>query len=689
MIYKLKKYASKLWIKIGLFVVTAAILVELFPHENKFNYHFVVGKPWQYDQLTASFDFPVYKDEKQLKTEQDSVLRNYTPYYQFDNQILSAKLQLFNEQGSVFQSLDDSYRQYVEKQLNIIYNRGIIQTDDFGDLEKNRVTTVSIIKTSAGAKPGEAVKTPLNTLFTVKSAYAYIVNNAPASLNAYVLQSSNLNLLLEENLRYDASLSEQMKNELLRSVSLTEGMKQAGEKIIDRGTIVTESTYRVLNSLGKAINDLKRGESRSWSVFAGEILIVSVLMTLLFFYLYLFRRQVIFKQIKNILFFLMMIIIMVGGSFLITTYTNSGLYLVPFALLPIMICTFFDSRSALFAHIITISLVSFVVTFSPFEFVILQIIAGMTVICSLRDLTQRSQLVQTAGLIFLAYSIGYLGITLTMEQGFDKIDWSRFLIFGISSLLLLFAYAFIYIIEKLFGFLSNVTLVELSNVNNKLLTQFAEQAPGSFQHSLQVSNLATEAAQKIHANPLLVRTGALYHDIGKMANASYFTENQINCGNVLESMSDEDAARIIIDHVTEGVRIAEKNNLPKQIITFIRTHHGAGKVKYFYQRFINNHPDEICNEGLFSYPGPNPNTKETALLMMADAVEAASRSLKEYTEETINSLVEKIIGGQILEGAFNHAPITLNDIEVSKTVFKEKLRNIYHSRIAYPEAQKQ
>lgn len=669
---------KKIWIKIALFILAIALIVEFFPRQNRFNYVFNVGKPWHYELITASFDFPVYKNPRQLKTEQDSVLRQYTPYFRFNTSAFDTKMAELDRSGSLVLSIAAPYRQYIRQQFQYVYDRGIMRTDDYESMQKQNIQSVAIVKNNV------AVTVPLAGIFTVKSAYEYIVTTAAKGVSSRVLQSFNLNAYLADNLVYDASVSGQVRNDLLRTVSQTEGMVQAGERIIDKGDIVTESSYRVLTSLETAMNKMQGDTSGSWIILLGEILIVTALMSLLFLYVYLFRRREIFARLKNVLFIVLMIVLMVGTSFAVIAFTSFSIYFVPFALLPVMLCTFFDSRSALFAHIITILLVSLVVRSSQFEFVVLQIMAGMTVISSLRDLTQRSQLVQTAALIFLTYSIGYLGISLVQDHNFDKILWIRFVIFAINALLLLFAYAFIYVVEKSFGFLSNVTLIELSNVNSPLMIRFAEQAPGTFQHSLQVSNLATEAAQKINANTLLVRTGALYHDIGKMSAPSYFTENQAGGVNPLDTLKDEAAAQIVINHVTEGVKIATKHNLPRQIIQFIRMHHGRGKVRYFYHRFCTQFPAAEPNDEAFTYPGPNPRTKETALLMMADAVEAASRSLQEYTEESISCLVEKIIQTQINEGAFRDAPITLRDIETVKTVFKDKLRNIYHSRIVYP-----
>jgi putative nucleotidyltransferase with HDIG domain len=676
-------FSDKKWhtgSKVMLFVVAIAVIVAIFPRASRFNYTFSVGKPWHYGLVTASFDFPVYKNAQQLQKEQDSALRAFTPYFRYNDTLVTAEIaQLWKVNGTLLSS-SPVYRSYLQRALANVYGNGIMTTDDYQKMKKEQFVTVNVVKQNM------ATRELLKDIFTVTTAYQYITDHLPASFSKVYFETLNVNNYIAPNLTYDSVASNQIKDDLLRSVSETSGLVQTGERIIDRGDIVTDSSYRVLTSLRAATERQHLNTHQSWLVVLGESLLVTALMSLLFLYIFLFRRREIFARFKNVLFIVMMIVFMVGLAFTVVSFTVLNIYIVPFALLPIIICTFFDARSALYAHIITILLISFVVTSSPLEFVILQIMAGMTVISSLQDLTQRSQLVKTAGLIFVTYSVVYLGITLIQDQTLDKIVWMNFVFFALNTLLLLFAYAFIYLIEKSFGFLSNVTLIELSNVNSDLMVQFSEQAPGTFQHSLQVSNLATEAAQKIHVNSLLVRTGALYHDIGKMANPLYFIENQTNGINPLTEMSDEEAAQIIINHVTDGVRIANKYNLPWQIIQFIRTHHGRSKVRYFYLRCVNCNPDSKVDEKLFTYPGPNPNSKETAVLMMADAVEAASRTLTEYTEEKINDLVDGIVQTQITEGAFQDAPITFRDIETVKTVFKEKLRNMYHHRIVYPKS---
>ena len=389
---------------------------------------------------------------------------------------------------------------------------------------------------------------------------------------------------------------------------------------------------------------------------------------------------------RNTLFLVCCIFVPVLLTEVCAAYNLFSLYIIPFAIAPIVVRTFFDSRTALFTHLVTVLICSVMAQF-PHEFLILQIVAGMVVTFSLKELSERSQLIRCAFFVFLSYALSYVGLVLYQDADLNKIHWVMMLYFGINFILLTFAYLLVYILEKVFGYISPITLVELSNINNDVLKKLSETCPGTFQHSLQVSILASEAASRIGANAQLVRTGAMYHDVGKMANPLYFTENQ-NQVNPHNTLSFEESAQRVISHVTEGVKIAEKAGLPKEIIDFIRTHHGRGKAKYFYNSYKNQYPDREVDESLFTYPGPNPFTKETAIVMMADSVEAASRSLKEHTEESISQLVNKIIDTQIADGLLKNAPLTFRDVESVKRVFIEKLKIMYHTRISYPDLKK-
>jgi len=660
--------------KSGLFLCIIGIIVQLFPTQNKFKYQFEVGKPWSYELITASFDFPIYKSEQQINKERAEILKDFTPYFQLD--IAANEIQ-FKRLFSDWKKKSGKFPvspNYIKMKFNAIYSSGIISVEDYNKLVEDNRKNISCILPSRVTH-----SISIENIYTPKTAYEEIIRDAPERLKSY-----NLNLYLIENLKYDSATTELSKADLLKNLSLTSGMVQTGERIIDKGEIVTPAIFLELHSLKIEYEKRKESIQQSAIVIVGEIIMISGLISLFFLYTLLFRPRL-FEKFSDLLFISLLIVMIIGLTAFTLQYTSLSYYMVPFGLLPIIIRVFYDSRTALFAHIITMLIISFMVD-NSFQFVILQIITGMVAVSSLKDMTQRSQLAQTSLYIFLSYSAIYISFQLISEGVVDHIDWQPIIDFAISSVILLFAYVLIYFFEKIFGLISSITLVELTNVNSDLMMKFAEVAPGTFQHTLQVSNLATEAAKKISANSLLVRTGALYHDIGKMQHPEYFTENQMGGKNPLYDLDYEEAARIVINHVSDGVEIAKKSHLPEQIINFIVTHHGFGKTMYFYNSFINANPGIKPNDEAFTYPGPLPNNKETAILMMADAVEARSRSLQVYTEESINEMVESMINSQIADGQFRDAPITFRDVETVKSVFKEKIKNIYHTRIVYPEA---
>lgn len=662
--------------KISLIICVIGIIVELFPTENKFKYQFEVGKPWSYELITALFDFPIYKSETEITNEKAIMLKSYTPFYKIDINIESQQIdKLTNEYAKTTEN-KPLFKKYILDKFKAIYNKGIISSDDYRQLIDNKNSEIKIILPNRVTQNRNVVD-----IYTPKTAYEELLNGAPESLKSY-----DLNLFLVENLKYDSITSEITKNDLLKNLSLTLGMVQTGERIIDRGEIVTTDLFKVLNSIKIEYEKRNVSIQQSTLVVIGEIIIIAGLIVLFFLYLNLFRPRI-YDNFGHLLFISLLILLVVSMAALTIRHTTLNYFMVPYALLPIIIRVFFDSRTALFAHIITVLIISFMVD-NASQFVLIQIMIGMVAVSSLKDMTQRSQLAQTALYTFLSYTIIYIAFEFISEGEIQRVHLQPVIYFGISSAFLLLAYLLIYIFEKIFNLISAITLVELTNVNSDLMMTFAEKAPGTFQHTLQVSNLATEAAKKIGANSLLVRTGALYHDIGKMKHPEFFTENQIGGLNPLSEMSFEAAAKVIIGHVNDGVEIAKKNHLPEQIINFITTHHGFSKTKYFYNSFINANPDVKPNDVAYTYPGPLPNSKETAILMMADAVEARSRSLGVYTEESINNAVEQMIDSQITDGQFKDAPISFRDVETVKAVFKEKIKNIYHTRIVYPEIKK-
>lgn len=675
---KLKSYSIP---SIIYFIVSALLIAYFFPREGKFRYQFYEGKPWRYGLLTAPSDFPIYKTDEEVKAEKDSVLKNFEPYYRLDTKTENneiAKLRT-NYNATLHSKATPAYMQYIEKSLIYLYNKGVISPQALEDLKKEDIFKVNLLENNI-ARPCY-----ISDFFTVKTAYEYIINNCPSHLDKAVLQSCDINNYLEENITYDQGTSEKVRTDILQSVSISNGMVQAGERIVDRGEIIDNHTYNVLRSL-KTVHESKTGGTQRQSIIlAGQFVLVFGIMFCFWLYLWSFRPRI-FHNKKNTFFLLSCIFTGCILTELCVTYGLFNIYILPYAIVPIVIRTFFDSRTALFTHLVTILICSLMAPF-PHEFLILQIIAGMVVTFSLKELSQRSQLIRCAFFIFMSYTIVYISLTIYQEADFKKINWMMMLYFGINFILLMFTYVLVYMLEKTFGYVSSITLVELSNINTPILKKLSETCPGTFQHSLQVSILASEAAAKIGADSQLVRTGAMYHDIGKMSNPVFFTENQSSV-NPHDKLAFDESAQIIISHITEGVKIAEKAGLPKAVINFIRTHHGRGKAKYFYNSFKNQYPDKEIDEEAFTYPGPNPFSKETAVLMMADSVEAASRSLKEHTEEGIQQLVNKIIDSQIADGLLRNTPLTYKDVETIKNVFVEKLKIMYHTRISYPDLKK-
>ena len=679
---KLKAFFSRQTIFQSLFFIAAVLLtLYFFPREGKFRYHFQEGKPWRYGLLTASFDFPIYKSSIQIKTEQDSVLKDFQTFYTFNPNIAtkqSESLQIAYK-TSLKSKLPTYLYNLLQKEIQEVYQQGIVSSNDYERLQKEKITAIRVLENNVS-------KTYLmSSLLSPRMAYEKIIENLPDEGSRSLVHDCNLNNYLVENLSFDAGTTQKAKDELLQRISISSGVVQAGERIIDRGEIVSPHTYQILKSLETVTLKKTINLDRREITILGEAIVIICLYVFFYLFLALFRPQI-FNDARRLGFLLIMIVGVTLTAYFTSQLKVLGIYIVPFAILPIIVVTFIDSRTALYAHLITVLLCAFVAPFAM-EFIFLQIIIGMTAIDTLSDLVKRSQLVRCAILVFIAYSISYLGYTLLSEGDWIKINWNMFAYFGGSCILLLFAYLLIYLLEKTFGFVSNVTLVELSDINSPILRQLSEICPGTFQHSMQVSNLAAEAAIKIGANAQLVRTGALYHDIGKLGNPAFFTENQSGV-NPHQAISYEQSAQIIIQHIKDGLKMADKLMLPQAIKDFISTHHGKSKTKYFYNSFKNEFPDFKINEESFTYPGPNPFTKETAILMMADSVEAASRSLKEYTEESIAKLVNNIIDGQIADGLMKDAPISFRDVETIKSVFIEKLKTMYHTRISYPELKK-
>ncbi len=667
-------------IRTALVLATMAIVVWCMPRDNRSYFHVEQGKPWKYAEFTAPYDFPIYKSEAVIQEERDSAMRKYEPYYNYQQDVARKMILKFEtDYPDGISGLPRNFTTIIANLLADMYHKGILEQKDYTEL---RSDTAALIRVVSGK---QAVSVSIADLYSPKTAYERLFMDSNLSAHRTILQKCNLNNYIAANLSYDRERSEASKNDLMGGIALASGVVVKGQKIVDRGEIVTEKTYRIIESF-KHENELRNEDVKQnqLSLF-GHILYVLILMIGFTVYLSLYRLDY-FGKARSLTMTYALIVIFALLTALFIRNTFIHVYIVPYAMVPIIIRIFMDSRTAFMTHV-TMILICAVMLQHPFEFIVIETVAGLAAITSLRELTERSQLFKTAVIVTLACLAVNLALDWIRADALTQIDYNTYNYLLVNGIALLFAYPLLYIIEKAFGFTSDITLVELSNTNSALLRRMSEVAPGTFNHSIQVANLAGEIANKIGAKAQLVRTGALYHDIGKLSNPIYFTENQSGI-NPHESLSDIDSAQIIISHVTEGLRMADKYNLPKVIRDFISTHHGQGKAKYFYVHYHNEHPDEPVDDLLFTYPGPNPFTREQACLMMADTVEAASRSLPDYTEQSIRDLVERLIDTQVAEGYFRECPITFRDIQYAKTVLIEKLKTIYHTRISYPSEKK-
>lgn len=671
-----ENYWRNLATKTVLVCITVAIIVWFLPRNEGRMYRYDVGKPWMYGSVIAKFDFPIYKTDEAIKHEQDSLLKHFQPYYSLNPLIEKKQVERFlhdYEQG--INGLPKEYVGIVARQMQEIYQMGIINTNEYNNIFKDSTSMIRFVS----GKNAKSLK--VSSFYSTIAAYEHIFANEKLAAQRAILSRCNLNNYIEANIVYDKEKSDAEKNDLLSSIPLASGMVMSGQKIIDRGEIVNDYTCRVLNSFDKEMKRRSSTQDEIMTTFIGQILFVLILVMMFTSYLTLFRKDY-FEKPRSITMLYTMITLFPILVSMMMKHNFFSVYIIPFAMAAIFVRVFMDSRTAFITHVTMILICAAAVKYQ-YEFIIVQLASGLVAIYSLRELSKRSQIFITAILVTISSCIVYLALQLMQDNQVFNIDPSMYTYFIINGIFLLLSYPMMYLIEKMFGFISNVTLFELSNTNKGLLRNLSEIAPGTFQHSITVGNLAAEIANRIHANSLLVRTGALYHDIGKMTNPVFFTENQAGV-NPHDQLSDLESAQIIISHVTEGLKLAEKFNLPGIIKDFISTHHGTGLTKYFYINYCNEHPDEQVDKEMFQYPGPNPFTREQAILMMADTVEAASRSLKEYTEESISTLTNKLIDSQVADGFFRECPITFRDIALAKSVLIERLKSIYHTRISYP-----
>lgn len=675
-----ENYWRNLATKTVLVCITVAIIVWFLPRNEGRMYRYDVGKPWMYGSVIAKFDFPIYKTDEAIKHEQDSLLKHFQPYYSLNPLIEKKQVERFlhdYEQG--INGLPKEYVGIVARQMQEIYQMGIINTNEYNNIFKDSTSMIRFVS----GKNAKSLK--VSSFYSTIAAYEHIFANEKLAAQRAILSRCNLNNYIEANIVYDKEKSDAEKNDLLSSIPLASGMVMSGQKIIDRGEIVNDYTCRVLNSFDKEMKRRSSTQDEIMTTFIGQILFVLILVMMFTSYLTLFRKDY-FEKPRSLTMLYTMITLFPILVSMMMKHNFFSVYIIPFAMAAIFVRVFMDSRTAFITHVTMILICAAAVKYQ-YEFIIVQLASGLVAIYSLRELSKRSQIFITAILVTISSCIVYLALQLMQDNQVFNIDPSMYTYFIINGIFLLLSYPMMYLIEKMFGFISNVTLFELSNTNKGLLRNLSEIAPGTFQHSITVGNLAAEIANRIHANSLLVRTGALYHDIGKMTNPVFFTENQAGV-NPHDQLSDLESAQIIISHVTEGLKLAEKFNLPGIIKDFISTHHGNGLTKFFYINYCNEHPDEQVDKEMFQYPGPNPFTREQAILMMADTVEAASRSLNEYTEESISTLTNKLIDSQVADGFFRECPITFRDIALAKSVLIERLKSIYHTRISYPHLNK-
>ena len=662
-------------------VVSVILIVIAMPNTEKPRLAYMVNEPWMSSQLISPGEILIQKDAKQVEQERQEALRNeFVPYYTFDEGIGKRYVEAFLEKyGEGTDTVSAYLIQVVAEEMQKIYETGVMSQMDYSQmLEQDSLAAIMLVTNKEGGR------CMVRDLYSIKSAYETLFTDSRLDGVRSALMKMDINLFIHPNIRYDGQRSEQAKLDILATIPTNSGVMKQGQEIINRGEIVTEEKARMIDSYNNFLSS--RSDNELYMTNVLQMLYVVVLFAMFMFYMKLFRHDYLEKPRSLAMAFTLITIFPIMNS-LVMRWSPQSIYIVPLCLAPMFIRVFLDSRTAGMTHLIIVLICAATVS-EKFEFIVVQSMAGLVAIYELKELSKRSQIFVTAIMIFLSYIVTFtiLKYMDNREITFDALQQS-YLCFVANGTLLLLTYPLMFLVEKMFGFVSPVTLFELSDTNRDLLRKLSEEAPGTFQHSIMVGNLAAAIATEVGAKSLLVRTGALYHDIGKMKHPVFFTENQSGV-NPHTRLQPQDSARIIIGHVTEGLKIAEKNNIPDVIRVFIQTHHGKGLAKYFYNTYRNAHPDEEVDEKPFRYPGPNPFSQEQAILMMADAVEAASRSLNEYTEESISALVNKIIDSQVADGCFQDCPITFKDIATAKRVLIERLKTMYHTRIQYPELKK-
>lgn len=671
------KFHINNWINLLLVCVASTLCLLLaLPRDSKAGYDYEVGKPWNYAPLIADFEFPIYKSAEQLAAERDSALRTFYPYYNSHEAVAQQQVRNFaaDRAAGHFAGVPDAYITYAMRTLQGVYAAGVISSESMSRLTASGTCGVRVVNGT------NAVTRDLGTIFSPRTAYEHIMDDEHYSRD--LLSRLNLHKYLEANLVYDSVKTQQSKAELLSGISGSTGLVLRGERIIDRGERVNLRQKAILDSLRRESERRKEDVDNERIILFGRFGLIAAFMALLVIYLRMFRRDL-YQSPHTVYLIFSVVTIFPLLTYLLCTYKFFSVYIIPFAMLPIVLRVFTDTRTAFMSHL-TMVLLASLPLHTQYQFILSQLLAGLVGIYCIKDLTERSQIFLTSLIVTVCTLAFGLMFELAQSGSLSGMDRSWFRDIVISGVALLFTYPLLYLIEQAFGFTSSVTLIELNNTNSPIIRRLAKEAQGTFIHSIQVGNLAAEVAARIGAKVQLVRTGALYHDIGKLTNPGFFTENQAGY-NPHDKLTEEESAQIIISHVTKGVELADKHRLPKVIKDFILTHHGASMVRYFYVQAVNKYGEENVDKAKFTYPGPNPFTREQAILMMSDAVEASSRSLKEYTTEAITELVNRIIDGQVANGAFVNCPITFRDISEAKQTFIDSLQVIYHTRVSYPE----
>lgn len=666
---------KRFWATLAIYAIAGLIIIFFLPQSERVELSYEKNRPWSNPQLLAPFDLPYYLAPELKQERIDSIDKMLVPVYDIDASVQKNLVAMINGLDSVSTHQRDALIRAVED----IYKAGVVSTEDARRIAAGELQHIKISTSTTG----DGIST--SRMRTSRQAYEHLEKQFSRTSPTFwrVLQTKNLSTYLLPNVKENAEKTAELRNSLLMPIEAVQGIIQKGEEIINRGEMVTPQRYQILQDYEKELvkREKERGISK-FNVVFGRILFAASLMLIIYLFLRLYRKEVFENATRTICLLAMFVGFYAFAVFMSDLFVD-GLYIVPIAILPILLVVFYDTTVAMFFLVMEVVLCSMLAKLQ-FEFCFIQFAAGMTAIYSMRELSRRSQLMRTACYVFLAYVVAYAAAELVQVASLNTFSWKLIGFFAINMVLTSFAYILIFIVEKLFGFISVVTLVELSDINNPIIRELSEECPGTFQHSMAVANLVTAAANRVNANVQLVRAGALYHDIGKTKNPAFFTENQHGV-NPHNSLTPVQSARVIISHVTDGLRMAEKAKLPKAIRDMIVQHHGKTTTRYFYNTYCNAHPGEEVDPTPFTYPGPNPQSKEASLLMMADVVEAASRSLPDHNPETIAALVNKLIDGQVAEGLHKDSPLSFRDITTIKKAFIDTLLTMYHVRIAYPD----